>query len=219
MPKILVAIPSYDGWRCNGAALFTLGRSPYDITLMEYKTSLLAKGFNVAWAIALEKRETAGVTHFMLLHADIKPEDPDWFDVLFKEMQRVGADIISAISPIKDSQGVTSTAIETDDLWVPRRITIKEALEKPETWTDPKLLFNTGMLLMDIRGKWTEGTYFTINDRIRHDGKRYVVSAEPEDWFFSRLTRQNGAKAWVTRKVKLRHEGSFDFPNYASWIP
>ena len=39
---------------------------------------------------------------------------------------------------------------------------MKEILARPETFTHPDLLVNTGMLLVDMRDDWIERAYFTI---------------------------------------------------------
>ena len=57
------------------------------------------------------------------------------------------------------SEGVTTTAIDPPAV---RRFTMKEILARPETFTHPDLLVNTGMLLVDMRDDWIERAYFTI---------------------------------------------------------
>lgn len=209
-PRILAAFPTYDGWRANGGAMFQLGRMPYDITPMEFRSSLLAKGMNIALATGLNGK----FTHLLLVHADIKPVDPKWFDQLYREFVRVGADVLSVISPIKDNDKATSTALDGPDKWLPERILLDDAINhRPETWTAPNLLVNTGLVLMNL-GDWAKRVYFTINDRLYTNDGRLQVGTEPEDWFFSRRARDAGASLWVTRKIRIRHEGTRDWTNF-----
>lgn len=217
-PHILAAFPTYDGSRVNGEAIFSLAKSPYRVSFIEIASSLLAKTFNTALGYALIERQK-DVTHLLLMHADIKPLDKNWFDIFFKEMQSVGADILSAIVPIKDDRGLTSTAKEMPNKWEPQRYTMHEIMEMPETWTAPDLLFNTGMLLLDVHAPWFDKCWFTINDEIylEKETNTYRIHVEPEDWYYSRQVRKLGAKPYVTRKVRIHHGGKLNFANYAAW--
>src|SRR5689334_17640784 len=51
---------------------------------------------------------------FAMLHDDIEPP-PFWVDILIDEAERYGADVVSAVVPIKDDSGATSTAIAKPD--------------------------------------------------------------------------------------------------------
>ena len=80
--------------------------SGVNVEVSPHQTSLLASGFNSLWCTALKR----GVTHFAMLHADIRP-DRNWLDVMLAELQRTGADLVSVVTPIKDARGLTSTGI------------------------------------------------------------------------------------------------------------
>lgn len=173
--------------------------------------------FNVLWASALNCRKV-GATHFVMLHEDIMPADDTWLDVLRDEMDKVGADIISAVVPVKDLSGVTSTALTIDeDNWDFRRLTMTEIFSMPETFTDDKLVVNNGMMLVDITKPWVEKV--TMNIPCRMDVKDGVFAPKmlPEDWKFSLDAKNLGARIYATRKVKLRHMGIFAYPNEVAW--
>ena len=70
--------------------------------------SLLANSINRLWVQALNERTDHGWTHFAMHHADVQAP-AGWVDTLADEMARVGADVISAVVPIKDYRGLTST--------------------------------------------------------------------------------------------------------------
>ena len=213
--KVLAGLPTYDGVRWNGTAVGTLLMSGVDI--YEASSSLLAAAFNRCWAEALNRRER-GVTHFLLLHADIVPHQMTWVKQLWKEFKDHNCQVLSAAIPIKNIVGLTSTALDTGNPWRPRRLSLTEIHDRPVTWTHPKLLVNTGMLLCDIRQPWAEKVCFTINDRIRktEDGK-FEVDVEPEDWNFSQQVKNLGVDLWVTRKIKINHVGRTHWRNDVPW--
>ena len=72
--------------------------------------SLVSLNCNRLWCQALNTREANGLQWFAMLHSDIAPE-PWWLDKLISEAERCDADLISAVVPLKDGRGLTSTAI------------------------------------------------------------------------------------------------------------
>ena len=204
------------------------------LVLAEFQASLLAFAFNSLWHQATAAAPQHGITHFAMLHADIEPM-PWWVDVLHEEMDRTGADILSAVVPIKSHEGVTSTAIgDAEDEWAqPRRLTMREVMQLPETFdaadvasvlgdegeaTNPRpLLVNTGCWLAR-RGDWWSDVCFTIRDRVATapDG-RPMPQVIPEDWGFSRWAWQRGLKVMATRKVQLQHVGPWAWANTHAW--
>jgi hypothetical protein len=193
------------------------------------KSSLLANGFNDLWNMAINYRKTLGVTHFVMLHSDIVPDDQYFIDTLYREMMKYGADVMSAVVPIKNRDYLTSTAIDHDpkcDLWpwtVHRRLTMHEVLKIPETfdaamagYPGRSLLINTGCWIADITKPWAEQIGFKIEDTniVNGDTGNFESRVIPEDWLFSRMVQQQfGGKVMATRKVKLAHLGSYDYRN------
>lgn len=188
---------------------------------LEISSTILEHGFNMLWAAALNGRSKYGFTHFAMLHDDIVPER-FWLDIAMGEMERLGADLISAVVRIKNDTGLTSTAIQTDDPWISRRLTMKEIAALPETFCsddtdspDRVLLVNTGCMLIDLRKSWVnelldgkaEAAFkFEIRTRIvkQQDG-RFAAQLQSEDWLLSKHLASIGAKVYATRKIKAKH--------------
>ena len=178
-------------------------------------------GFNKLWCDALNARPK--FTHFLMLHSDIVPLTDHFVDKMIEIMERENADVVSAVSPIKDHHGFTSTALDEkvgdmDQRWRVRRLTLKEIFKRPPTWTEPNLLLNTGLMLVDIRKPWVDKMHFHFEDEIIIDskGQRRPVMF-PEDWNFSRDAARLGAKLVATREVKLRHVGPASYVNMGPW--
>lgn len=153
------------------------------LTLVSHGGSLLAHTFNTFWADALNLQSQGDpITHFCMLHDDIVPEK-GWLEILYEELVKSGADMMAALVPIKDSYGLSSTAISAADPFIrERRITMTEAHMLPETfgieetgYDDRFLLANTGCWICKFTDPWRleedeNGVLkfcFTINDRIR----------------------------------------------------
>lgn len=207
-------LPTYDGTRRNAMALLHCK----GVVMDEVTVSLLAWNFNSGWAHALNMRQRGEIDAFCMLHADIQPLEMKWMEWLREEMLANQAQVMSAVVPIKNDQGLTSTAIDTDDPWFPRRLTMHEIMHRPVTWTHPRLLVNTGMLMVDFREPWVEQVRFTIQDRIVKDAKgQWEAQVLPEDWDFSRQVKAQGQAVWVTRRVPLSHIGMRHYANLKIW--
>lgn len=185
-------------------------------------TTLLPQGFNIAWAESLNVRNAGvPVKYFAMIHDDIEPE-PFWLDMLIAELEAHDADACSAVVPIKHDKGCTSTAIATGDRWLPRRLTMHEVFDLPETFTAEDaggpLLLNTGLWVVKLTEWWAEKVCFRFENRIRvNDEGRHFAEALPEDWLNSYDLHDWGCKLIATRKVKLVHSGNSDFPNDRPW--
>ncbi len=222
-PIICVGMPSRDPFVCHAAALAmqhcaTDGTKIIDMHLPP--CSILDHCFNRYWAEALNARDQHGATHFAMIHADVCPEH-NWASTLLGELTRLDADVVSAIVPLKDWRGLSSTAVYDGDPWRCRRLSMKEAFELPETFNREDagpLLLNTGLWLCDLRKSWCDDWHFQTQTRIvQRDGRR-VAEVLSEDWGFSHWLNQRGATIYATRKVKLRHVGVTDcFHNAGRW--
>lgn len=195
------------------------------------RCSLLNLAFNRCWANALNGRKEYGTTHFAMQHSDIIPIG-GWCDVLIDEMDRNGADVCSAVVPIKDSRGLTSTGIRNGGTGDTRRLTMSEVFQLPETFTVEDLqeigihsagrehsvkgdflAINTGLWVCRFTEAWAEPPIFPgfmSCDQIRRmdDGRAEAVCL-PEDWAFSEWAYNHGLKVCATRKAPLVH---FDGP-------
>ena len=215
--SLFIALPTHDFTRSNGMALLTLQKQVPDAVAMETQSSLLAFSFNKLWYAALRARERNGITHFLMLHSDVSPMGDTWFHQLLGEMVSTKAGVLSVIIPIKTGAGLTSTAMETGEEFRPRRLTLTEAYARPQTWTAPDLLFNTGCLLVDFTQPWVEKVHFTMRDVILQTPEGPIPATEPEDWNFSRQCRALGVSCYVTRKVGIMHRGTIGFSNMEAW--
>ena len=219
---------------CFGAAkgIMQASLGAHEVVLLNSGTGW--DDFNTVWTNALNLFEKGEVTHFAMLHSDIIP-DPGWLDILINEMERIHADLVSAVSPIKDVRGLTSCGIgDLSDTWLPyRRFTMREIVEYPETfcitdtlYPDKFLLHNTACWTCDLRNPIFFETdksgclkcFFNFPRRaFRGPDGLWTTACESEDWFFSRQIYMLGAKTFITRKVRLYHKGSTDFPNDRPW--
>lgn len=217
--KIFIAIPSYDGkidFRlCNALMQASKG---VEHSFNYRNSSLLAWTFNGLWCDALNQRSKKGYTHFLMVHADIIPEP--WFaDKMLAIIEEEKAAILSAVIPIKNANGLTSTAIDTDE-WKPSRLTTTQVQQHPTpTFSHPRLLVNTGLMMVDLRKPWVNDAFFTVRDGIERDHNGvYSQRCQPEDWAFSRAARKaNAGRICATKAVGALHVGSFDFSNQHSW--
>ena len=188
--------------------------------------SLLAANFNSLWCDALNRVHRGGrVDYFAMQHADVEPQDW-WLDALIDELEYKNLDVLGAVVPIKDANGLTSLALDRPDgdTWRPLcRLTMAEVHKLPKTFTSADtthpLLLNTGLWVCRFDQAWVKKIHFTINDRIVFDrgNDRYVAQCEPEDWYFSRLCHEIGLKVGATRKIKLTHSGEAAFPSDRVW--
>jgi hypothetical protein len=218
--KLLIALPtSHTGMCAAGQAITRIYTRHPEWKVSQYESvgSLLTAGFNRVWAHALNLREKSEITHFLMLHDDVRPRQEDWIDLFFTEMASANAQVLSAIIPIKDMRGLTSTALDTDP-WRPMRFTQRFVHEsRPVTWTDERLLFNTGCMLIDFSGDWVEEVCFTIRDRIVREKGGWMAYVQPEDWDFSRQCRALGVRVAVTRAVTIDHFGVNYWPSDMVW--
>jgi predicted O-methyltransferase YrrM len=226
MADIFLGMPGYG--RQTSAAGRGLWHSVRDSgrAVVKYTCgSLLAANFNILWTTALNmQRAGIPLKYFAMLHDDIGPQDW-WLDTLIEEMESRDLDMLGAVAPIKDMNGLTTTALDNleGNTWSQQRLTMREVFALPETFTSEDvgrpLLLNTGCWVCRFDPSWNNKVYFTINDRIVFDKRidSYVVQVESEDWFFSRLCHERGLKLGATRKVAIAHEGYAKFGNELPW--
>ena len=242
--KVFIGMPGYSKNQTERDAWFALTHTASDnetltTTCCQHCNSLLARGMNMLYAQA----QYQDYDYFAMLHTDIGP-DAGWLDTLWTVMEESDADIVSAVSPIKSADGLTSTAIDLSrgpDVrdWHVRRLTMQEVMQLPETFSQADtvaagfnpdnrlLLVNTGCMLVNLRKPWVREAnnfgellcYFTIRDGIQITDGRYDVRVIPEDWGFSKTVQEvsPAAKVLATRAVKLRHWGEHGFDNNTAW--
>lgn len=222
--KLAIGLPTYGPGGVGTIPLVNIRASKRvsNPPLFESAGSALTLTFNSSWCWALNGYLAGHITHFLMLHSDVRPLSEDWLDVLIGEMEKSKADVLSAIIPIKDGRGLTSTAFESGDPWRPVRITQRQAHQLPVTWTCEKLLNNTGLMLIKLDPRWVEwtanGLCFEVqNSIVRDDQGLFQPRFEPEDWRFSRDCHKLGVRLFVTRAVPVYHFGNQAFPSTDDW--
>lgn len=228
-PKVVIAMPHRDGWACYGSVMAASAwpSKKYSYTLINRGNSILTLTFNDLWCEALNLRDSEGFTHFAMLHNDVVPEQ-GWLDVLMDELVAHELDVISAVVPIKNGYGLTSTATDTPGYpWGVRRLTMKELHELPPTFTakdvpyrakDAPLLLNSGCWLMKFNEPWVQGLCFRQTDRVVwcEATQSWAAQSISEDWDFSRQLHSRGCRMGATRKVSLYHQIK-QYNNHTVW--
>ncbi|MFZ5829134.1 MAG: hypothetical protein ACOY3P_03565 [Planctomycetota bacterium] len=237
---IFIAQPTYAGARVDSViAAASMATARYRFRYVSLGKSLLACNFNTLWTTALSDYEAGNCTHFAMLHPDITP-DGFWVDLLMDQLERHRLDMISAVVPLKDARGLTSTAVDRDQTGFHiRRLSLTEVYRLPEVFCKEDtiehglnpaglpLLVNTGCWLADLRNpRWFQCDAlgrlvcsFTINDCVmrRPDDGRWFPKVESEDWWFSRRMHEVGLRYAATRAVPLTHHGLGEYHNRGPW--
>lgn len=227
-PKLYIAVPHRDGWVHWGTSAACLhGPSKVGRTVDPYGSSVLTQTFNRLLSNALNARDREGYTHFVMLHNDVVPK-PGFYEVLLREMTAHKLDVVSALVPLKDERGLTSTAVDTPgNPWGNRRLTMSEAMELPETFSaedvpfrqpDSCLLLNSGCWIMPLDEPWTRGLHFRQQDRIvwGRCNQEWIAQSISEDWDFSRQLWSRGVRMGCTRAVELFHQIP-QYTNQKAW--
>jgi hypothetical protein len=242
-PHIFLAVPHYNGLEAEALPSLIQASATAKVKIRADGCSLLAHNFNRLWCQALNERFEHGFTHFAMHHAD-QGAAPGWLDVLLEELDRHEADVISVIVPLKDGRGLTSTAIYDHESARIQRLTMREAMTLPPTFTKRSLtgdgwlvagdgpgthhpapatrhalLVNTGLWLCRLDRPWVENfPGFQVCDGVRKraDG-RWQANVFSEDWNASAWWDRHGVKVAATRKVRVRHIGKAAYGNQDAW--
>jgi GT2 family glycosyltransferase len=242
MDNIFLGCPTHNGQIEHRTikSLFTEASANHRVLVKVHQTSLLAAGCNQMLCDALNGVQGESFKWFAMLHSDIAPEAL-WLDKLIDLAEANGADLLSAVVPIKNSEGVTSTAISFpgDPFTRFARLTQRQIRRKgfpttfdvkgalvyfnpytphyPEPLADSILLVNTGCMVVRLDKPWSHELYFTIRDRIVRTMNGFEAHVEPEDWFFSRRVHELGGKVMATSAVAVEHVGSYAYRNDREW--
>jgi len=227
-PLVYVCMPHRNLEVNLGAAagLHFASNNKYRQIVSNYGTSVLTLCFNTLLCEALNARDNEGVTHFAMLHNDVIPAK-GWLDCLMQEMEAGDYDMVSAIVPLKNGRGLTSTGIGGANHWSVRRLSMTEVFNLPETFSakhipyrqdGEQLLLNTGCWLMRLDRPWVNGLCFRQQDCVAWSvmDKKYVAQSISEDWDFSRQLHSRGCRIAATRKIPITHERP-EFHNQSVW--
>lgn len=229
-PNVFIAIP-HRGTLTEGtlAAISHTGEGHDIFDAKARRDSLLCANFNSLWSECLNRRRE-GITHFAMLHPDVTPA-PSWLAVMLAEMHEHGADLVSAVIPLKDRRGLTSTVVQ--QFWGEmRRLTLREAHAQPKTFDlqtvgymadGCRVLVNTGCWVMDLRTLSDDfiqkhQLWFEERNRLTVDAQgNFREEHLTEDWIFSMRCCDAGLKVMATTAVVVTHEGDFGYPSYPPW--
>lgn len=228
--KVYIGCPTYDGrldaWTARSLFEQTSQKRLPIVGVGQF--SLLNMNCNKLYCEALNLRTEHGIKWFAMLHADIIPE-PNWLDILIDTAEANNADMLSAVVPMKDNTGDTSTALSnpSHDHWCLYKLKLAECAKLPPAFDvndvirefkiqsfTPKLLVNTGCMVVRIDKPWSEKLIFKTEDRIIQTPNGFTAMADSEDWNFSRQVTDNGGRVMATMNVKLEHVGLQHWPNY-----
>jgi hypothetical protein len=241
--NVLIGCPLYERTMHFGSAkaIWRTASRVHRVEVCKQKASLLATNCNFLWCTALNYRESKNLHWFAMLHADIEP-DAWWIDTLIAEASKYDADMMSAIVPIKDHVGVTSTALakpgsrygnfcrltqaQVRHASFPDTFGIHEAVDAlsrlPETLRvvdAPReaLMVNTGCFVCRLDRPWCEQVWFEQYDAIEKREGLWSPVYQSEDWNFSRHIAELGGKVMATRLVNVHHFGDAEFLSDAVW--
>lgn len=220
MPKpksVMLAMPSYGPVEPESKLVALYCSKEHQVIPAMGGCSLLAMGFNILWCKALNNREHAGITHFAMAHSDIATEHW-WIDKLIAEMDRVGADVLSAVVPLKKRGGETSTAM-MDEHGLIARMNLADCHKIGPTFQASDvpcsiLCVNTGLWVCDFTKPWVEQIHFEVRDSIeREQSGEFVAKNLPEDWNFSIQCARLGVKVFATTLLSVTHFGREGYSN------
>lgn len=232
--NVYVGIPFYQDF--VGSMVPSLDQGCAPGTVNSYQKwysggSAHCKNFNDLWRGALNSRGY-GWTDFAMCHIDVQPLG-FWIDGLVRERISSGADLLSAVLPIKDPRGLTSTALHRPEDGMMRRLTMHELWSKiPDiTFDGPmaakalglegewELLASSGLWICDFTKPWVEQVWFEDADRIVFNPENglFETSWVSEDWVFSSMLLSLGLKVMATKAVPAVHWGRIDFGNFRAW--
>lgn len=129
---VYIACPTYNGEVRQETATRIMKQATVLPNIIKiHGSSALTMNCNQMWAEALDMRDKFrkdvlertdlpddkkyNLKWFAMCHADIVPEEM-WVDKLIKIADERGLDMLSAVVPIKDTKGISSTAIEVEGI-------------------------------------------------------------------------------------------------------
>lgn len=218
--RVFLGIPTYDNTVHTTTLMGVLTASQtHPLQVVCNGSSLLAHGFNILWASAV----ASDASYFAMLHGDVGP-DPNWIDTLIGELEATGADLISAIVPIKSRENVYSTALAPMGGEATYRLHIDDLDKLPATFSgedlqrisgqDGVLCVNTGCWVCRLGQTWNRQVHFAMVTEINWTGADAHCRIIPEDWFFSQQLHALGLKVAATQKVKTTHAGAWSWASH-----
>lgn len=207
--SLFVGLPSHDGTRLNALAVADILATGKEVILSERTGCFLSANRNDLWCEALNMNPRPD--RFLWLDADVIPDD-GFLAVLEEELKATGAHMMSGVYALKTGTDETSVALDADEFGrKTRRMRLSEMGDLGPTWTHPRLLVGTGLVLVDFTAPWVEKVSFSTEDRIEQRNGRFVTVNDSEDYRWCRQVRALAGSIFVTRKVGTAHVGRRDF--------
>jgi len=225
MEQIFLGLPRYKLRHDNAAQIAAHASNHHQVGAKIVAGSLTSRNCNRLLCQALNAR-AAGFRFFALLHDDIRVQ-AGWLDILMAELERVGADFLSAVVPYKDDSGLTSTSIHLpnsssfalsqaqvrhpdfpDTFDVSAAVAALARLPEPlrVDWGGSELWCNTGCMLcrIDKDTDWRKLCFQQWDGIALIDG-HYRDWSVSEDCVFSFQIARAGGKVCATRLINLEH--------------
>jgi hypothetical protein len=243
MSNVFIGIPCYSQSVSWGTArsVFTRATRVHRVDIVQASASLITLNCNSLWCAALNGRKSHALDWFAMLHTDVEPSEW-WIDSLIAEAEKHGADLMSAVIPLKNRSGGTSTAIAHADSRFgqfcrltqsqilhpdfPKTFGINEAVDALAALPEPMritgaprtaLLANTGCFVCRLTAPWAEQVWFDQMDAIECRNGVWGPLCASEDWNFSRRVADAGGKVMATTTVRAIHRGEFPFSSGDRW--
>ena len=242
---IFLTSPTHDGridYR-TAERMYNSASQKYKVGVIIRMSSALVWNMNELYAMALNfRKQYPNFKWFAMCHSDIVPEK-FWIDKLITEAEKHNADMVSAISPLKDASGVVSVAIEVPgtERYPFMRLTLRQCLHEnfPDTFDTAmavealinklpdelrvpeleqhkekaNLLVNTGAMVLRMDRTWNEELFFYNVDRIFVNPKNEFQGMFEPEDWNFSRMVSQVGKVMTTRNVQLQHIGNFQFDN------
>lgn len=243
--EVFLTSPTHDGridYR-TAERLYNSASQKYKVGVIINMSSALVWNMNQLYAMALNyRKQYPTLKWFAMCHSDIVPEK-FWIDKLIAEAEKHGADMVSAISPLKDASGIVSTAIEVPNCgrYPFMRLTLRQCHHEsfPDTFDtagavdalinklpadlqvpqlaqfadNANLLINTGAMVLRMDREWNEELFFYNVDRIFINLKNEFEGMFEPEDWNFSRMVSQLGKVMATRNVALQHVGNFQFDN------
>lgn len=217
MDSVFLAVPTYDNSvQMRAVTALMAATEQRNMHVAFFGSSLLAHGFNRLWVMGVE----SGASRWAMLHADVGAR-VGWLDTMLDDLESTGADLLSAVVPIKNKPGTYSTALGHCGQ-PPHYQLCKEHLDKlppifdgaqlrEVTGESGDLCVNTGLWVCRLDAPWVRHVAFNIKTWIDWDGPKPLCKCIPEDWGFSQQLHALGLRVLATKKVPLVHVGQSEW--------
>jgi hypothetical protein len=232
-PVLFLALPARPVATAPGTTIVVPAPTRHPYKARRRPGSLLNLNFNQLWADALNDRaEVPSLRYFAMCHDDIEPV-PGWADLLVEDLERLPADVVSSVIPLKDDRGLTSTGVWQRETGGVRRLTMTEVMSLPETFglvhligaglaeAGDVLAINTGLWVCRLDAGWAErfpGFRNGCDAVVRDDTGRYHGVCLSEDWTFALWCAQVGLAVYATRRASAAHVAADrSYPNDRAW--